>query len=387
MSNEISIIITLSLIIFSSPLLSKITRIPTIPIEIFLGSVAVSLAFIQENYIFTLVAELGFLYLMFLAGLEVDLKKLLKVSPDLLKKGLIYSLLLYVFAAIFTWTFSLSNIFIVTLPLISIGLLAVLKKEYGNTPWLNLAFTVGLIGEIISIIVLAAVSAGLEYGMGTEFYESLFSLAVVFVVMIALYYFFHNLIWWNPELKTYLMPTNDDQEQDIRFSMSIFFLMIAVMLYLHLEVVLGAFIAGVFITTFFEHNKQLPHKLEHFGFGWLVPIFFVWIGTSFELKSLFLPNLITTALLITFGMILIRFLSSLIFVKDVGFKNTSLLSLSHSMPLTLIIAVATLAVHNHSISEFYYYAFILSAIFEVIFCMIIIRLIPKVKYEKVNDEN
>jgi len=385
MSNEVSIIITLSLIIFSSPLLSKITRIPVIPIEIFLGSVAVSIAVIQENYIFTLVAELGFLYLMFLAGLEVDLKKLLKVSPSLLKKGLIYSTLLYVFAAVFTWSFSLSNIFIVILPLISIGLLAVLKKEYGDAPWINIAFTVGLIGEIISIIVLAAVSAGLEYGLGTEFYESLFSLAVVFVVMIALYYFFHNLIWWNPELKTYLMPKDGNQEQDIRVSMSIFFLMIAVMLYLHLEVVLGAFIAGVFITTFFEHNKQLPHKLEHFGFGWLVPIFFVWIGTSFELKSLFLPNLITTALLITFGMILIRFVSSMVFIKDIGLKGATLLALSHSMPLTLIIAVATLALHNHSISEFYYYAFILSAIFEVILCMIFIRLVPreetKVKHE------
>jgi len=178
------------------------------------------------------------------------------------------------------------------------------------------------------------------------------------------------------------MPTDDNQEQDIRFTMSIFFLMIAVMLYLHLEVVLGAFIAGVFITTFFEQNKELPHKLEHFGFGWLVPIFFVWIGTSFELKSLFLPNLITTALLITFGMILIRFLSSMVFIRNIGLKNTTLLALSHSMPLTLIIAVATLALHNNSISEFYYYAFILSAIFEVIFCMIFIRLIPKRRLKK-----
>ena len=385
MNNEISIIITLSLIIFSSPLLSKITRVPTIPIEIFLGSIAVTIGMIQENYIFTLVAELGFLYLMFLAGLEVDLKKLLKISPTLLKKGLLYSILLYVFAVLFTWGFSLSKIFIVILPLISIGLLAALKKEYGDAPWLQIAFTVGLIGEIISIIVLAAASAGLEYGLGPEFYESLLSLGVVFIVMIALYYFFHNLIWWNPELKTYLMPKNDHQEQDIRVSMSIFFLMIAVMLYLHLEVVLGAFIAGVFIRTFFEHNKQLPHKLEHFGFGWLVPIFFVWIGTSFKLESLFLPNLITTALLITFGMILIRFLSSMVFVKDIGFKNSTLLALSHSMPLTLIIAVATLAVHNHSISEFYYFAFILSAIFEVILCMIFIRIIPKEEKKKVHD--
>jgi Kef-type K+ transport system membrane component KefB len=378
MTNEVSIIVTLSLIIVSSPLLSKLTKIPTVPIEIFLGSVAVSLSIIEANHIFTLVAELGFLYLMFLAGLEVDLKKLLKISPELLKKGLIYSILLYIFAIIFTFAFDLSKIFMVTLPLISIGLLAALKKEYGDVSWLNLAITIGLIGEIISIIVLTAVSAGLEFGLTSTFYGTLIELSLVFLAMIIFYKFFHNLIWWYPEFKTYLMPKNDNQEQDIRVSMGIFFIMIAVMLYLHLEVALGAFIAGVFITTFFHHNKELPHKLEHFGFGWLVPIFFIWIGTSFELKSLFLPNLITTALLITFGMILMRFISSMVFVKDIGLKESSLLALSHSMPLTLLIAVATLAIHNNSISQFYYYAFLLSAIFEVIFSMLLIKFITLV---------
>ncbi len=379
MTNEVSIIITLSAIIFSSPLISKLIKIPTIPIEIILGSIAVSLSLIEKNHLFTLVAELGFLYLMFLAGLEVDLKQLLKISPNILKKGLIYSTLLYIFAAIFSWGFDLSKIFIVTLPLISIGLLAVLKKEYGDKEWLNLAITIGLIGEIISIIVLTAVSAGLEFGLGGKFYSTLIELSLVFVVMIIFYNFFHNIIWWYPELKTYLMPKDDNQEQDVRVSMGIFFVMIAVMLYLHLEVALGAFIAGVFIKTFFEHNKQLPHKLEHFGFGWLVPIFFVWVGTSFQLESLFMENLIYTALIITFGMILIRALSSLLFIKDVGLSSSLLLALSHSMPLTLLIAVATLAFQNQSISQFYYYAFILSAIFEVIISMILIRLIAKIK--------
>ncbi len=379
MTNEVSIIITLSAIIFSSPLISKLIKIPTIPVEIILGSIAVSLSLIEKNHLFTLVAELGFLYLMFLAGLEVDLKQLLKISPNILKKGLIYSTLLYVFAAIFSWGFDLSKIFIVTLPLISIGLLAVLKKEYGDKEWLNLAITVGLIGEIISIIVLTAVSAGLEFGFSGRFYSTLIELILVFGVMIIFYNFFHNLIWWNPELKTYLMPQDDNQEQDVRVSMGIFFVMIAVMLYLHLEVALGAFIAGVFIKTFFEHNKQLPHKLEHFGFGWLVPIFFVWVGTSFQLESLFMENLIYTALIITFGMIIIRVLSSMLFVKDIGFKQSMLLALSHSMPLTLLIAVATLAFQNQSISHFYYYAFILSAIFEVIISMILIRLVSKIQ--------
>ena len=187
MDNEISIIVVISLIIFSSPLISKFARIPIIPIEIILGSIAATLGFISINHTFDIVAELGFLYLMFLAGLEVDLKKLFKVSPLLIKKGLLYTTFLYIFSIGFTMIFNLSNIFIVTLPLISIGLLASLKKQYGDQEWINIAFTVGLIGEITSIVVLASVSAGLEYGLSGELYRSLILLGLVLLVTVIFY--------------------------------------------------------------------------------------------------------------------------------------------------------------------------------------------------------
>jgi Kef-type K+ transport system membrane component KefB len=379
MSNEVAIILTLSAIIFASPLLSKIIKIPTIPIEIILGSIVISIGLIEPDPIFTLVAELGFLYLMFLAGLEVDMKKLLKVHPTLIKKGLAYTALLYILSASVCFYFDLAKIFMVTAPLISIGLLAALKKEYGEQPWINLAITIGLIGEIVSIIVLTIVSARLELGISSEFYFTLMELTLVFIGIVLFYKLFHNLLWWYPEIKTYLMPKVDTQEQDIRVSMAIFFLIIALMVHLHLEVALGAFIAGVFIATFFTHNVELPKKLEHFGFGWLVPIFFVWVGTSFELKSLLLPNLVNIALIITVSMIGLRVVSSMFFIKDVGFKGSILLAFSHSMPLTLIVAVATLALHSNSITDFYYYAFILAAILEVIISMTIIRVINRYK--------
>ena len=122
MSNEVAIILTLSVIIFTSPLISRLTRIPTIPIEIILGSIVAYYGIIEDNEIFKLVAELGFLYLMFLAGLEVDLNKLFKVDKRLIKKGLIYTALLYIITASFTFYFDLAMIFIATIPLISINI-------------------------------------------------------------------------------------------------------------------------------------------------------------------------------------------------------------------------------------------------------------------------
>jgi Kef-type K+ transport system membrane component KefB len=376
MSEEISIIITISLIIFTSPLISKILRLPTITIEIMLGAVAVYFAFIVEHAILHLVAELGFLYLMFLAGLEVDLKKLVNISPSILKKSLIFNLILFSLSALITWYLDLSKLFIVILPLISIGILAALKKEYGDVEWIRLAIVVGLIGEIVSIFALTTVSALLEFGINFEFYKTMILFTVFLVSMLFIYKLFHNLIWWYPGIKAYLMPEKDHQEQDIRMSMAIFFLMITVMMYLHLEVAFGAFIAGTFITTFFEeHNKQLPHKLEHFGFGWLVPIFFISVGASFEIEAIFQEGLVVKALLITLAMIIIRLIASTLFIKDIGLNKFFMLGLSLSMPLTLLIAVTTIAYNNHSITQEYYYAFILAAILEVLIVMIAIRIL------------
>ncbi len=244
-----------------------------------------------------------------------------------------------------------------------------------------MAFIVGLIGEIISIFALTTVSAALEFGVGADFYKTMALFILFLVAMLMVYKLFHNLIWWFPEIKNYLMPEKDHQEQDIRISMAIFFLMITVMMYLHLEIAFGAFIAGIFITTFFEeHNKQLPNKLEHFGFGWLVPIFFISVGASLEIEALLNWDLVIKAFLITLAMIVIRLLASLLFVKEMGWNRFYMLGLSHSMPLTLLIAVSTIAYNNQSITQEYYYAFILASILEVLLVMVIIRIITSLVY-------
>ena len=161
--------------------------------------------------------------------------------------------------------------------------------------------------------------------------------------------------------------------------MGIFFLLVGAMLYLNLELAFGAFLAGMFIPTFFEHKKELPEKLESFGFGFLIPIFFIHIGTTFNLDSLFMNGLIPLAFKIAISMILIRVIASGVFYKEIGIKDSILMGLSHSMPLTLLIAMATLAFHANSIDVLHYYAFILAALFQVISVMIVIKLLNNYK--------
>lgn len=74
-------------------------------------------------------------------------------------------------------------------------------------------------------------------------------------------------------------------------------------------------------------------------------------------------------------MIVIRLIASLLFIRDLGWNKFYMLGLSHAMPLTLLIAVTTLAFNNHSITQEYYYAFILASILEVLIVMILIRIL------------
>ncbi len=377
---NIVMMITISIIIISTPYFSRLIRLPLTPVEIMLGSLAGYFGFIHHNEIFKLISEVGFLYLMFLAGTEVDLRVFKNMRLNLLKKSVIYILLLYIFSFLSSYYLHIGNIFIITMPLISVGLIISLFNEYGkDKEWLHLAMTVGVLGEIISITLVTFSSAALSFGIGYEFYKTIAILLGFLLAIIIIFKVIEILFWWYPGIKIYLMPFKDNDEKDIRISISIFFILIAISLYLHLEIAFGAFIAGIFISTFFKHKEELTHKLSSFGFGFLVPLFFIYVGTTLDLNSLENIKLLENALLITFLMITMRVISSNAVFLKLTIKERTLLALAHSMPLTLLIAVVSIAYELKTINTEVYYAFILASIFEVIFSMILIKVIVKLR--------
>ncbi|MDF1875760.1 cation:proton antiporter [Sulfurimonas sp. SAG-AH-194-I05] len=387
MHDNVTLIITIALIIVFSPFFAKLLKLPTTPIEIILGSLLGFLGFIHDAHLFEIVAEIGFLYLMFIAGTEINLKNILKTPLNTMKRVVLYLVLLYSFSLVFSLYLNLGTIFIILLPLISVGLVATLSKEYGKTPWLTISMTAGIVGEVVSIAILTITSAGLEFGVGLDLLNTLFTLIIFLISMFIIFRLMQLLFWWFPEVSTALMPQKDNQEQDIRLSFAIFLLLVGAMLYLELELAFGAFLAGIFIPTFFEHKHELPEKLASFGFGFLIPIFFIHIGYSFDLSALTMDGLIFKAVLITLAMIFMRIIASAVFIKKLGPIDSLLMGLSHSMPLTLLIAIATLAYTAKSIDQLHYFAFILAALFQVITVTITIKLINNYKLKKEENKN
>ncbi len=375
MGHDITLIIMLALIIIFSPFLAKLFKIPTTPIEIIFGAFFGYFGLLHDSHLFEFIAEVGFLFLMFLAGMEINLRTFLRTDRALLRCIILYLVGLYALSAIAVWYLELGRIFMVLLPLISVGLVAALNKEYGKSEWLALAMIAGGIGEVVSIAILTVSSAAMEYGAGIGLFKTIGALVLFIVIIMLLFKLLQLFFWWYPEVATMLMPHEDNREQDVRLSIGILFLLVAIMLYLDLELAFAAFIAGMFIPTFFEHKHELPEKLGSFGFGFLVPLFFIYIGTTFDLDALMMDGLFAKALMVTFLMIAIRLLAAQIFIPAMGWRSALLIGLSHAMPLTLLIAITTLAYNNDSIDKLHYYALILASLFEVIVVMIAVKLL------------
>ena len=115
--------------------------------------------------------------------------------------------------------------------------------------------------------------------------------------------------------------------------------------------------------------------MSSLGFGFLVPLFFIHVGASFDIQALVVPGVVSGALLITLLMISSRILAAAVLQGLNRKKDALLVALSLSMPLTLLIAVATIGYEAHLLEKLHYYQLILASIVEIFISMIAIKFV------------
>ena len=369
----------ISVLVFVAPMINNSTKIPVVVVEILLGALAINSGIIIESSAVKEVAHIGFLFLMFLAGMEVDLKSFKAMGKSFLKQVAMYFLILYSITFIVILLLKLPVIYIVAFPIMSLGMIMVLIQDYGKQyDWLNLCLKIGIIGELVSILMLVILNGYYSFGMGVELYKSLGILILFLIIMVILFQVFNIIFWWFPDLRLLFMPDSSKSNQDIRYSMMLFLIMVVIVSLLHIEPALGAFLSGLIISNYFKYKKELHYKLNEFGFGFLIPLFFVYIGTTLDFKLIFADkSIVLHALEICAIMIIIRIIAaSLVF--NVYFKNTKsifLFALSDAMPLTFLVAMATLGLSIKALQIEQYYSFVLSAMLEAVLFMIVIKII------------
>lgn len=369
----------ISVLIFLAPLINTITKIPLVVVEILLGALAINTGILLESEVVKEISHIGFLFLMFLAGIEVDIKSFKILGKSFLKRVLLYFVVLYCVTILIVVIFDLSIIYIAAFPVMSLGMIITLIQDYGrNEAWLDLALKIGIVGELVSISMLVLLNGYYSFGIGSELYKSLGILFVFLLLMVVIFKVMSIVFWWFPSIRLILIPAEGNRNEDLRYSMMLFFIMIVIVSLLKIEAALGAFLSGMVISSFFKYNTKLHHKLNDFGFGFLIPLFFVYIGTTLDFKVIFNDkSIIIHALNICIAMIMVRLIATSIIFSSIlkKIKNIILFALSDAMPLTFLVATATLGLTIGAIDKSQYYSFVLAAMMEGIFFTIIIKII------------
>lgn len=367
------------LILLASPI-SSLTRIPLVVVEMILGALCAHFfTFFNQSEEVKIISEVGFLFLMFLCGLEVDIKSFTKLRKSFMLRALAYFCTLYSITCIVVLSTGLSYIYIAAFPVMSLGMIVALIKDYGkNQLWLDLALKIGILGELVSIAVLVIIDGSARHGMNAELGHKLVVLVVFLILVIIAFKLTKIIFWWKPSIKLLFLPRDDTNSQDLRFAVMLLFIFVLLMMFLDIKAVLGAFIAGTILSTFFKYKTKLPEKLHDFGFGFFVPFFFVYVGSTLDLTAVFTNiQILFHASYLVLGMLALRIISASI-VFSQYFKNakyTLLFALSDSMPLTFLIATATLGKGLGELNDTIYASFILGAILEGIIFSILIKII------------
>ena len=325
------------------PFMARRFNVPSAVLEIIFGMLLFHTVLRAIPEWFEFLKDLGFIYLMFIAGMELDLRSLLrdkKVCWYLAIPAL--SLLLTPF---FFYLEGYSFFLGVSLSMISAGITFPVLKEAGLLKQDLGRYIVGatLAGEMLSIIVLTALDVTHRYGFSFLLLVQVLKLIALFALATLTLRLIYVIAWWNPVHVKRVMESKDPVEEGIRIAVAIVFVGALIAYGAGMEPIMGSFMAGVMFTFVFRNKSRFEEKINALGFGFFVPFFFMGVGADFDIRILLSMRNISLALLLA-GIIFASNLPALLLKRFLGLslKEGLLMTLLLSAPLSMIVVAGTI---------------------------------------------
>ncbi len=364
---EAILLLVVSVGAFIMPFVSNRLNLPSPVAEIIFGLI-IGMFFsdiFHKTEVVRFLGELGFIILMYLAGLEINFENIKKL-PSKNKFIYISVISLIIIFSIFTvYYLNLPNIYILVLLTTAIGLLFPVLKDLNitSTHFGQTLLIIGSIGEVVSLISITIFFVVYKYGFSKEAFIHLLEIYLFFSFAYILLRLFKLFIWWFPDKIPVFLKSEGVTETSVRANFVNMFIFVALAALLGLEPIIGAFFGGLLFSVIFKEKEQVIEKLSSFGYGFLIPIFFIDVGLRFNLMELLQLQVIYNAVLLSALMLIVRFLaSSLLIFANFSFIEMLLTPFTLSIPLTLLVAIATIGYETQMINKLQASTIILTAI-------------------------
>lgn len=272
-------------IILFTPILFNKLKIPHLIGLILAGAVIGPHGFnlmLRDNSV-VLFATVGILYIMFLAGIEIDLGDFKKNKNKSILFGIytfLIPMILGIYTSIYILNFSLvtsvllaimyATHTLITYPIVS--KLGVIKNRAVNITIGGTIFT-----NVLALLILAVVIRTQTGEMTNLFWFQLIFSIVLFIIIIFIFF---------PIIGRWFFKKYDDNIAHYIFVLGMVYLAAFLAQLAGIEPIIGAFLAGLALNRLIPQTSPLMNRIEFVGNALFIPFFLIGVGMLVDFNSL-----------------------------------------------------------------------------------------------------
>lgn len=280
-TQPIPIFFTVMAIILLAPLLLGRLKIPNV-ISLIIAGVAVGphgFNLLARDMSFEIFGQVGLLYLMFLAGIEIDMYHLKKN----ISKGLVFGAYTFLIPLV---AGAAAAMVCFDVPLLTGALLGSMfaahtliaypiVSRFGLTK--TRPVVIAIAGTIVAVLGSLIVLAGV---LGVEREGSIRSL---FPILVSLVVFCIAVIYTYPRITRWFFKNYREPVPQFIYVLVMVFLSAAIATWIGIEGVFGAFFAGLVLNRYIPGRSPLMVRLEFVGNAIFIPYFLIGVGMLIDL--------------------------------------------------------------------------------------------------------
>ncbi len=361
------VLVIILLAVTVTPILSKRVRLPVIIIEIITGIILGKSGFniIPAHMLIDFFSVFGLIYIMFLAGVEINFEEIRKHFSKTAAIAAFSILIPFLSGVLLSSYVGIHPLLMGTIfSTTSLGIILPLSKELKyKKEFSHVLFGSVVAVDIISMFLLAVSLTLINGSFSASFFYSLMLIIIIFLIpwIIRKNNIREKIESWVSKKAHF--------ETEVRFSFALIVILAAISEELGFHSIMGAFIAGLIISELTPKASILEKKLESFGYGFFIPLFFIFMGAKINIPSLFsnLANMEILGIIIAVGLLSkiagVAFISK---IRGFDFRESIALGLFHTARLSLIIAAVEVGSKMGLINENLFSSFMILAIVSAI---------------------
>ncbi|HWK56269.1 MAG TPA: cation:proton antiporter [Parapedobacter sp.] len=286
LSNPVLIFALILFIILLSPILLRRIKIPGI-IGLILSGVAIGphgLNLLEQSSAVDLFSTIGLLYIMFIAGLELDMNEFRKTRHKSVAFGFLtfvipiaigYPVCYYILGYDVLASAMISSMF-ATHTLVSYPVV----NSYGISKNEAVAITIGgtILTDTAVLIILAVIIGASQGQLNQEFWVTLgISFAIFLSIMLGVV----------PRIaKWFFQKVEGEKTAHYIFVLTVVFFAAFLAELAGLEHIIGAFVAGLALNKLIPHSSALMNRIEFIGNAIFIPFFLISVGMIVDVSVL-----------------------------------------------------------------------------------------------------